>query len=122
MRSITNRIGDRVLNVLNFLLGIALAVSPWLLGFDGQFFAAWSAWIFGSVIGLMGLLAINQTFEWEEWFNLILGPWAAAAPWMLGFSETPGAMWTHVVVGSSVALLAAMELWRVYHVREVPYP
>lgn len=120
MRSMSNRRGDTAVNFVNSLLGSALFLSPWLFGFQGDFFAAWSAWIFGGVIALLGLLAINQTLEWQEWMNLILGSWAAGAPWMLGYSHIATAMWMHVVSGSIVALLAAAELWRVYHAREIP--
>ena len=120
MRSMTNRGGDTALNFVTAAMGTVLFLSPWLFGFQSDFFAAWSAWIFGALIALLGLLAINQTFEWEEWINMILGSWAAGAPWMLGFSHIEMAMWVHVVSGSIVAVMAATELWRVYHAREIP--
>jgi hypothetical protein len=46
--------------------------------------------------------------------NLIAGLWAIISPWVVGFSGVTNAMWTHVVVGIIVAVLAAGELWRLY--------
>jgi hypothetical protein len=53
-------------------------------------------------------------FEWEEWVNLVAGVCIAASPWLLGFAATTTAVWTLVTIGSLVAVLAAIELWRLH--------
>jgi VIT1/CCC1 family predicted Fe2+/Mn2+ transporter len=45
--------------------------------------------------------------------NLILGAWVLVSPFVLGFSSNTKAMWTHVLIGLAVAVLAAIELWTV---------
>ncbi|QFU15042.1 SPW repeat protein [Microvirga thermotolerans] len=98
-------------NVLGAVLGALLIVSPWLLGFSGEATALWSACVTGLLIGIAALAALVDLREWESWTALVLGLWAAAAPWVLGFSGVSAAMGVHVLVGLAVAALAAFELW-----------
>ena len=35
---------------INFLVGIWMFISPWVLGFTGRQAAAWSAWISGAIV------------------------------------------------------------------------
>ena len=37
----------------------------------------------------------------------------AAAPWILSFAETMTALWTHVLAGLAVVVLAAGWVWRI---------
>jgi hypothetical protein len=114
MRTIVNHTQDTALNVGNLILGAILFLSPWLLAFRAENGATWNAWITGGVIGIVALMAAFQTYDWEEWVNLIAGLWALVSPWALGFSGVTHAMWTHVAVGIIVAVLAGGELWRLY--------
>lgn len=41
--------------------------------------------------------------------NLILGLWLLVSPWVLGFTSMVTPMWSHIIVGVIIALLA---LWR----------
>jgi hypothetical protein len=45
--------------------------------------------------------------------NLILGIWVAISPWAVGFTNLTAASWLHLVIGVIVAVLAAVELWRI---------
>lgn len=114
MRTIVNHTQDTALNVGNVILGAILFLSPWLLAFRTESGATWNAWITGGVVGIVALIAAFQTYDWEEWVNLIAGLWALVSPWALGFSGVTHAMWAHVAVGIIVAVLAAGELWRLY--------
>lgn len=114
MRTIINRAQDTALNVGNLILGAILFLSPWLLGFQAEGYAAWNAWITGGIIAIVALMAALQAYGLEEWVNLLAGLWALLSPWTLGFSGVASAMWTHVVVGVIVAVLAGGELWLLY--------
>jgi len=97
---------------VNLVLGIALVISPWVLAFPAGA-ATYNAVIAGLVIGLVAIGAIVAFAQWEEWVNLIVGIWVLIAPFILGFGGAATAMWTHVVIGLVVAILAAVELWGV---------
>lgn len=114
MRTIINQTQDRAMNVGNLILGAILFLSPWLLSFRTEGYAAWNAWMTGGIIAIVGLVAALQAYDWEEWVNLLAGLWAIVSPWLLGFSGLTSAMWTHVAVGVIVAVLAGGEFWRLY--------
>lgn len=106
----TRRTEDTALDVVNVVVGVCLALAPWVLGFVPA--AAWNAWLVGAAIALVALGALVAFREWEEWVNLVLGVWAIISPWVLGFvfsGTHAGAV--HVVAGVIVAALAAIELW-----------
>ncbi len=100
------------INIINALLAAFLFFSPWLIGFTEVEPAFWNAWVCGPLIGFLAIAAVNALYEWEEWANAALGLWTLVAPWVLGFSHAPGALWTHVGVGLAIVVLAAVELWR----------
>ena len=99
---------------VNLVLAVALLVSPWVLAFPAGA-ATYNAVIAGLIIGLVAIGAIVAFAQWEEWVNLLLGVWAIISPFVLGFAADTTAMWTHVVIGLVVAVLAAVELWSVMH-------
>lgn len=101
-------------NIINSALAVFLFFSPWLVGFREVQAATWNAGVCGFVIGLMAALAITELQRWEEWVNAALGLWTAVAPWVLGFSGVMTAMWTHVLVGLAVTMLAAVGLWLIH--------
>ncbi|RME43876.1 MAG: hypothetical protein D6791_14485 [Chloroflexi bacterium] len=41
--------------------------------------------------------------------NLVLGLWLLVSPWVLGFANMTTPLWSHIIVGAIIALLA---LWR----------
>ena len=63
----------------------------------------------GIAIAALAIAALARFAVWEERLNLIVGLWAFASPWVLGFQGT--AMTVHVIIGAVVAILAAIELW-----------
>ena len=67
--------------------------------------AARTAWVGGVIIFLMGLVALMQFAEWEEWIALIVGALVIIAPWALGFAAIHAAMWSCVVLGVIVVLV-----------------
>ncbi|MBP2233242.1 hypothetical protein J2847_006579 [Azospirillum agricola] len=98
-------------DVMTLLLGAGLFITPWLFRFTDLSLASWNAWTTGAVIIVLALAAIFAFAEWEKWGNLLVGLWAFAAPWALGFAGHPLAMRSHVAIGLAVTLLSAAEAW-----------
>jgi hypothetical protein len=97
-------------NILNAVLGIALALSPRVVGF-GDETASWHACVLGVAVTLAATSALVMFFRWEEWLVMGLGTWLVAAPWALGFTAHATAMRVHIISGVAVAAIAAIELW-----------
>jgi hypothetical protein len=111
LKTFTSESNRQVLDVVNIVAGIALALSPWYLGYIDIAAAAWNAWIAGAITALVAVGALVAFHEYEEWANLVVGLWTVAAPWVLGFSAATAAMWAHVIIGIVIALLAAGSMW-----------
>jgi hypothetical protein len=108
MTSIAEKLSAQWHVVANVLLGIWLAVSPWVLDYAGQTAAAWNASMIGLAIALVSASALLAYRKWEDWIIALLAAWLMASPYILGFGTMPAARWTHFVVGVLVAVLA---LW-----------
>jgi hypothetical protein len=112
--TVTNRkTEETAIDVVNVVVGVCLALMPWLAGFTHDAPAATNAWLVGAAIALIAIGALVSFKEWEEWLNLALGVWAILAPWLLGFSPNRSATYAHLIAGAIVAVLAATELWLV---------
>jgi hypothetical protein len=101
-------------DVINLILGAFLFISPWLFSFAPGA-ESWNAWIAGAIIVVLSIAALSAFAEWEEWLNLIVGLWVIISPWVLKFSGAVDAMRTAVIVGTIVAILAAVEIWMTHH-------
>lgn len=111
MSDVARKTDETALDIANIVVGVCLALTPWVLGYSAQTAAAWNAWVVGVVIALIAVGALVAFAQWEEWVNLILGVWTFIAPWVLGFTAITAAVWAHVVAGLIVAVLAGLELW-----------
>ena len=105
---------ENVIDIVNVVLGVCLALAPWALDFTAEATAAWNAWITGAAIALVALGALVAFTQLEEWINLALGVWAGIAPWAIAFSENAAATGVHAAIGIAVAVLAAARLWFVH--------
>ncbi|WP_419951715.1 SPW repeat protein [Methylobacterium sp.] len=114
MHTIENRAEDVALNGLNVFFGIALFLAPWYLELGNETAAARNAFICGIAIAVVAMLALSKSYDWEEYLNLFVGLWVAAAPWALGFADAKYATGAHVIIGLSVVALSGLELWRLY--------
>ena len=94
----------------SFGLGLWLAVSPWIVGYDGSDHAATCNAAFVGVA-----LAIGAHFEivldelWAEWVNFAVGLWLLAAPFALEFTTTAATV-NCIAVGCLICALAASAL------------
>jgi len=111
MHDVLTRQVDRLPDGVNLILGVLLLVSPWVLQYTAHETPTWNAWVGGAVVALLALAALTQFAAWEEWISAVLGIWLAASPWILGFETVQWAMWSHVVLGALITLLAAWRSW-----------
>ena len=100
---------------INLICGVLLFISPWALGFSGNMTAAMTAWVGGLVIAIMGLAALIQFAEWEDWVALVAGVLMIVAPWIMGFAAVGYAVWAFVVLGLIVAGASLSEIWMIRH-------
>jgi hypothetical protein len=103
-------------DVVQLLLGVGLFASPWLFGFADAAGIAWHAWIAGVALAVLaGLsLAREQLRLWVSWATLAIGVWLILAPWIVGFSAITAAMWSHLIVGVIMAVIALLEVAGAY--------
>ncbi len=99
------------IELYNLFFGIFLLVSPWLFAYVSEAVRL-DAWISGALIAVLSVAAMVAFSDWEEWFNLALGFWLIASPWILGFAHTRA---MHVCIGTGVVVvfMAALQLWLV---------
>lgn len=98
-------------DMVNVAAGVALALSPWYLGYTGEPYAAWNAWIVGAAVALIAVVALVAFHQAEEWANGVLGLWALISPWALDFMQATAAAAAHFIAGLVVIALAAGSIW-----------
>ena len=52
--------------MLGAVVGLALAITPWALGFAAAPVPAWNAWVAGAAAIVVALVAIYQAMRWEQ--------------------------------------------------------
>ncbi|NIR32913.1 MAG: SPW repeat protein [Gammaproteobacteria bacterium] len=93
---------------VSLVFAIWLFLSPFIFEYRDVGAAAWNAYVFGVVIAIMSIVALVERRIWEEWIDLIVGIWLVIAPFVLGFTTEPAAMWNHVILG---VLLVIDTIW-----------
>lgn len=117
-RSMRKWRSEAYLDLYNLALGLFLVAAPWLFAFSRNA-TRLDAWLTGALLISISLAAVITFAEWEEWFGILLGLWMIASPWLLGFPHT-AAMYISIIVGCTVAYLAALELWLIHYAQ--PHP
>lgn len=95
----------------DLLLGLAVLVSPWMLGFTDVPAPFWNAVIVGAAITLLSAFAIARLEPWEEWLNIALGLWLIVSSWLLDYTAAHQAIACHLGLGLVITFMAASELW-----------
>jgi hypothetical protein len=93
----------------SFGLGLWLAVSPWIVGYETDNAATGNAAFIGIALAIAAHFEIVAEESWAEWLNFAAGLWLLAAPFMLGFGST-ASMANCIIVGCLVCALAASAL------------
>lgn len=95
------------------ILGLILAISPYMFGYSNDAAALWTSLIVGGATIVVSLLEATRADrdQWEYWVAGILGLFAVIAPFILGFGGNTSAMWTTVVIGILIAIFAGSRLF-----------
>ena len=87
-------ISTKVHGVLDYLMGIILIASPWLLDFNREGAETWVPVILGAGVILYSLitdyeLSISKTISMKTHLTLdvLSGVFLAASPWIFGFDD-----------------------------------
>ena len=93
----------------SFALGLWLAVSPWIVGYETDNAATGNAAFIGIALALGAHFQIGFDEPWTEWLNFTAGLWLLAAPFALAFTGS-AAMVNCIAVGCLICALAASAL------------
>ena len=99
------------------LLGVLIALSPWLPGQVRPAGVDFSIVITNTVaVGLMVLALAELEYvalrRWEEVVSAFLGAWLIASPMIFGYSADGVLRFWHSSLGGLVVLLSTLQLWQ----------
>ena len=93
----------------SFALGLWLAVSPWIVGYDSDHAATCNAAFVGVALAIGAHFEIGLDELWTEWLSFAVGLWFLAAPFALEFKTTSATV-NCIAVGCLLCALAASAL------------
>lgn len=97
------------------ILGLALGVAPWVLGYADHAAAMWASVILGLVVFLVsasGLIARNTRERWEYWVIALAALAVIATPLVLGYSNHAEPVWTALILSGGLVVLNAFQIFR----------
>lgn len=105
-------------DIANFIIGIWLFISPWVLSFatSPPSMAAWNAYFLGVAIVAFAAAAVYLPRAWEEGLNMLFGIWLIVSPWAMGFAAHTRETSNAVVTGILVTILAT---WAMVYDKDV---
>lgn len=92
------------------ILGIAIILSPIVVGASADATLSISAGLAGVLITALALLELMSLRRWEEWIELVCGAWVVVSPLVLDYGGTLRIL--HFAFGGGVMILAILELWQ----------
>ncbi|MDH2427348.1 SPW repeat protein [Sphaerisporangium sp. TRM90804] len=96
----------QMIDGLTLLAGLYLAISPWVVGFNGLSRLAVNNMVIGLALAALALgfaSAYGRTHG-LTWIAPILGVWTILSPWIIR-SATTSSIWNNVVTGIVILLL-----------------
>lgn len=91
---------------LTFLVGLYLAISPWVVGFNGFTTLTGNDLIVGIALAVLALGFAHGRTHGITWVAPLLGVWTIIAPWIVsGGVATTATIWSNVVTGVVAVLL-----------------
>lgn len=94
----------RSANLLLIILGLCVLVSPFVMGFTDAPEMMWNDLATG--LAVLSLAAGERGAQRAgSVFNVLLGVWLIASPFVLGFSS-PAPFWTNIILGIAIFITA----------------
>ncbi len=98
--------------VMTGLLGLALMIAPYTLGYTNVASAYWTSMLIGGVTLFLSLIESLEQYDiWEYWAAGFLGLLAVAAPFVFGFSSDVSTMRFMVSAGLLMAVLSGAVIY-----------
>lgn len=98
-------------DIVSLIAGVGLAAAPWALDvLDADQAMVYNAIAVGIAIAFFALADLAKEERWEPIASLLLGLWAVASPWVLGFATAGNMMIATVAAG---AIVAVVSLWQI---------
>ena len=105
--------GEKSMYWLTGIVGAIFMVAPYIFSYSENTTALWTSLIDGFVVVVASLWEglESRKERWEYWIAGLVGIIAIVAPFALGFGNHASAMWTSVIMGGIIAVLAGGKLW-----------
>ena len=94
----------------NAVLGVALILSPWVVGYAEETVVTTNAVVVGLALVAAAFGAMLAPQAWEEWTEALLGLWMMMSPWVLDYNQLTNALLLAVAGGLAVVVLAVWTL------------
>lgn len=95
----------RSLAGLNFLFGIWLIISPYILGYQTSQ-AKWQSVVAGILVAILAAVRyFSPTQVWASWVNAVIGLWMIIAPFATDYQAT-SSYWNQVIFGILILLVS----------------
>lgn len=105
----TGRAWTRWQDWAEVVLGVVASLSP--LWVDTTNTVTWTMIVLGALIALDGLFSLAMPgVVLGEYVQVILGVLLFISPWVLGFTDLTGAMWSAFVIGALTVIAGAVAL------------
>jgi hypothetical protein len=96
----------------NVVVGVILFITPFVFGATTNTAAAWTAYVGGVLLVLVGLFDLaNPDNQLGDWTEGVLGLLVFISPWVLGFSGLTMMAWSAWIIGVVSVVLAASVLF-----------
>jgi hypothetical protein len=96
----------------NVVLGVVLFITPFVFGATGNQTVAFTAYIGGVLLVLVGLFNLaNPASQAGEWTEGVLGALVFLSPWLLGFAGLTMMAWSAWIIGVLAVILTASVLF-----------
>jgi len=98
----------RAIGGFTFLVGLYLAISPWVIGFNRFPTLTGNDLIVGVALAVLALGFVSASGRSRSiaWVAPLIGAWTIIAPWVVsGDVATTATIWSNVVVGVVAGLL-----------------
>ncbi|HET6924916.1 MAG TPA: SPW repeat protein [Candidatus Saccharimonadales bacterium] len=99
-----NNSAIRTMSGLNFIFGIWLIISPYILSYTTAQ-AKWEQTVAGIVVLILAAIRYAAPKQmWTSWVNAAVGVWLIIAPFATGY-QSGAAFWNEVIFGILVAIV-----------------
>lgn len=98
---------------LTGLVGVALMIAPFVLGFAGDPAALWSSVLLGAAVLILSILKglLRDRVPWEYWIIGLLSLLIAGSPYFLGFNTVQQTFLVTTVLGIAAFALCVYQIF-----------